>query len=60
MAASPKVKTEAEVLVSCTNCGEVAEFTLGDSVQVINYCGACLPAHFVQDASAGKYPLVTP
>lgn len=58
--ASPKVKTEAEVVVSCTNCGNPASFTLGDAVQVINFCSTCLPAHFVKDASEGLYPLATP
>lgn len=59
-----KVKAEAEVVeapvVPCTNCGGTAEYTLGDAVNVINFCPTCLPAHFVQDASAGLYPLVTP
>lgn len=43
--------------VPCTNCGKPAEFTLGDNVNLVNYCGSCLPAHFISAASAGEFPL---
>lgn len=51
---------EAPVVVPCTNCGSPAQFTLGDPVNVINFCGSCLPEHFIPAASAGEFPLVTP
>lgn len=57
MASKAKAKEET---VPCSNCGGAAQFTLGDSVNVINYCQRCLPAHFTKDAAAGNYPLVTP
>lgn len=60
--ASSKAKAKAEEQeptqgVSCTNCSSPASFTVGDSVNRVNYCPTCLPAHFVAAASAGEISL---
>lgn len=62
--ATSKAKAKAENeepprVVPCSNCSSQAAFTLGDSVNVVNYCPNCLPAHFVSAASAGEFPLAT-